>query len=424
MFGLISLVRSTDAKSNTTIVSSHQGWTASPDGRGTLDIIWTCVFTAFISCWAILHPAIPPPGSSFWYRLRDRLLCLFVGVLAPEALVYNALVELLEVRALTRTYSEPQYFGEAWTNSHSFYSLMGGFRAYCRPDSESEWRSVHINAQVIYQLVSTQQLDKEQILSEADIQDKGKSDAMIKIVAMVQVLGFTFQCVARRIQKLPLTTLEISTLAYVPCALTIQCLWWEKPCDVGESTLLRGYKTRSSSSALRIQGPIEESVREYDQYPLRQTIFRTIGHALHRVAPVGMVTGVYFLMYGGIHCAAWNLSFASPWERMAWRVSSLVITFSVPFSWLLNQLLSWIIIYLFKGEEDPETLNPAVAILGRKKSGRVLSVLPISEVVQGIGLVLYLLARMYLLVEVFLSLRSLPSSAYSTVNWTAFWPLI
>lgn len=233
--------------------------------------------------------------------------------------MYNALTELLDAIDLTRIYSKPKYFGKAWTISHSFYSLMGGFRDNSSLNTESELRPVYYDPQAIYHLVSTQQLDMREIPSEADIQDKGKADALIKIVAMIQVFGFTFQCIARAIQRLPLTTLEISTLAYVPCALSIQCFWWKKPCDVGEATFLRRYKRTPSGSALRIHLSIEGSVREYDKYPLWRTIIRTTRHALSRVNGAGKVAGVYFLIYGGIHCAAWNLSFASSWEMIAWR---------------------------------------------------------------------------------------------------------
>jgi len=38
------------------------------------------------------------------------------------------------------------------------------------------------------------------------------------------------------------------------------------------------------------------------------------------------------------------------------------------------------------------------------------------------GCPLYVLARLYLLAEVFLSLRSLPAGCYDTVDWLRLWP--
>lgn len=48
--------------------------------------------------------------------------------------------------------------------------------------------------------------------------------------------------------------------------------------------------------------------------------------------------------------------------------------------------------------------------------------IPLVEIGQGLGLSLYVLARLYLLAEVFLSLRSLPAGCYDTVVWLRLWP--
>ena len=44
------------------------------------------------------------------------------------------------------------------------------------------------------------------------------------------------------------------------------------------------------------------------------------------------------------------------------------------------------------------------------------------EAIQILGMVIYVLARLYMLGEVFASLRSLPSSCFESVNWNVYLP--
>jgi hypothetical protein len=71
-----------------------------------------------------------------------------------------------------------------------------------------------------------------------DIQDKSKGDALSKGVAMIQGLWFTIQCLARFQQHLPVTNLEVATLAFAVVNVFIWFLWWNKPLDVQRPILV------------------------------------------------------------------------------------------------------------------------------------------------------------------------------------------
>ena len=75
-----------------------QGWTWSPDGRGTLDIIWTCLFTLTICCFTVVHKDILPPSTGEWKRFRDKTVCLFLGIIAPEAVLALAFGDWMAAR--------------------------------------------------------------------------------------------------------------------------------------------------------------------------------------------------------------------------------------------------------------------------------------------------------------------------------------
>lgn len=68
-----------------------QGWTTSGGGRGTLDIVWTCLFTIFLCCWTSLCVNVPPLNSTWVHRLREKLKLALLGILGPDFLIILAL---------------------------------------------------------------------------------------------------------------------------------------------------------------------------------------------------------------------------------------------------------------------------------------------------------------------------------------------
>ena len=68
--------------------------------------------------------------------------------------------------------------------------------------------------------------------TEVEIKDRGKSDWLAKSLVLLQTLWFIMQCIARGIKHLPITHLEIVTLAYAAMNFVIYVLWWNKPLNV------------------------------------------------------------------------------------------------------------------------------------------------------------------------------------------------
>ncbi|KAG2343489.1 hypothetical protein BDR05DRAFT_1059678 [Suillus weaverae] len=71
------------------------------------------------------------------------------------------------------------------------------------------------------------------VISEAEIEDRSKGDGLSKGIAILQLAWFVVQLVARYIQNLPITLLEIDTLAVAALACIPYGLWWKKPKGVG-----------------------------------------------------------------------------------------------------------------------------------------------------------------------------------------------
>jgi hypothetical protein len=77
-------------------------------------------------------------------------------------------------------------------------------------------------------------------ISLEHIKDKSKQDAFAKGLAIVQSCWLIVQCIQRAAAHLPLSCLEVNTLAHVACALALYVCWWKKPLDIHEPTVLRG----------------------------------------------------------------------------------------------------------------------------------------------------------------------------------------
>jgi hypothetical protein len=66
-------------------------------------------------------------------------------------------------------------------------------------------------------------------IAKADIEDRSKGDVLSKAIAILQLLWFVLQLIARYVQNLPITLLEIDTLAVAALTCIAYGWWWKKP---------------------------------------------------------------------------------------------------------------------------------------------------------------------------------------------------
>jgi len=247
--------------------------------------------------------------------------------------------------------------------------------------------------------------------TEVEIKDEGKSDWLAKSLVLVQTSWFVMQCIARAVERLPVTHLEIVTLAYAAMNFVIYVFWWNKPLNVNrpvrvfresdvEEPTLEGRRLANIGILNFIVGGQDKGVnlRHEDRVPMfwadnrDDVIFANI-----------IVLGVG-ICFGAIHCIAWHFSFPTHAGLLIWRISCVTITvvpFYIP---LAIGLGFWL---------DHMDFKIATNIIG----GIVLT----SFFLAGI---LYILARIFTLALAFTSLRGLPSGAFDTVHWTTFIPHI
>ncbi|KAF8188287.1 hypothetical protein K438DRAFT_1463551, partial [Mycena galopus ATCC 62051] len=371
-------------------------------------IVWGCLATVFACTWVSVHPNLPPPNQSwlalFWRRLKIvsrrqtlqqfmiSLKMMLIAVIAPELMVGFAARQFFFARWFSREYGV--------SRTHGFFFSMGGFV------SRSGHRPIVTKKQI---------RDLPEYLTEIcsvdaeDIQDKSKGDALSKGVAMIQGLWFTIQCLARVQQHLPVTNLEVATLAFAVVNVFIWILWWNKPLDVQRPilpSLKAGSEKLLEGNGMPRRGGLSDVVGAliglYDDFkPTTQVSVPSfwssdlagqekVGHSFLIECFVGT-------LFGAVHCAVWNTEFPSTDEMWMWRSSALFVS-AIPVAFALATMAV--------------TRRDMDSVVG-VASSIVVFVLPIP---------IYIIARVFLIVVALIAFRALPPAALTDVNWSIYIP--
>ncbi|TFK70480.1 hypothetical protein BDN72DRAFT_535893 [Pluteus cervinus] len=119
------------------------------------------------------------------------------------------------------------------------------------------------------------------------------------------------------------------------------------------------------------------------------------------------------MIFAAIHFIAWDSHFPTHVELLLWRSSSLVVLVIPLFIGLFGIIL---------GDWDFDPTRDQRE--GRKEYGPVLTAIfrPIRWVLYVLGPILYILARISLIVQAFISLRDLQPAVFQNIAWTSYIP--
>lgn len=232
-----------------------------------------------------------------------------------------------------------------------------------------------------------------------EIDDRNKGDALVKILAVVQVTWFFTQAMTRFYYHLSISQMEVMVLSFSLCAVLTYCLLIDKPKDVGTSITINAtrYPTAEELIQITTAGPtVWPMIRRSIWMPNNSVHYDSKKMAL---GTQKMANGCVFalLIFGVVHCVAWDFVFSSPLGKLLWRVSSIITLAAVPLSIVWSSFASMIRKLLIRRQVD--------------------KVWPIDGFGNWIIFSAFCLSRLFILVEVFRSLSTLPSGVFET-TWS------
>lgn len=65
-------------------------WVAGPEGRGTWEILYSCVFTLLLCVYTAIHLNVPPPNETKFSSWLRNTMWVAIAIFAPDVVVVNA----------------------------------------------------------------------------------------------------------------------------------------------------------------------------------------------------------------------------------------------------------------------------------------------------------------------------------------------
>ncbi|KAG0695645.1 hypothetical protein DFH29DRAFT_1083287 [Suillus ampliporus] len=274
---------------------------SSSDTRSLLAIIWSCAMTLFACTWTAIHLNIPGMEEGKVSVTFHRLSIMVIALIAPELMITWAARQFFSARAAAEEFNEafgsqraPAHGGHGdisestatllgelpesneghsrnssasvlkpskfradafteWTVSHGHFAWMGGFILYINDKPRATLRPDEL-----LKFVCEGSVDMP-VIMKAEIEDRSKGDGLSKGIAILQLVWFVIQLVARYVQHLPITLLEIDTLAVAALTCIAYGLWWKKPKDVGYPCIVH-WKATGSPSTLAYEQTFHHSM--------------------------------------------------------------------------------------------------------------------------------------------------------------------
>lgn len=377
--------------------------------------------------YTLLHLNVPAPGETWTKITWRKVKYLVVSFVWPELPAAMAAGQWAAARRSLKMMRD-LYGGDQWTMLHAYYAEMGGFMVQM-PDT----KAFSITSRHLHFLVSKGYTTLPMIKKE-EIEDKSKADAFLKVIALSQAGWLILQVIARAVQGLHISLLEISACDMIACWTPTIFFWFRKPlditvpevihidtpmaiilCDAGDaaktpfrqtpldfveslgqiSELFIAPMPKCVSSKIRLspgKKPLERIPNDLD--PLYHSVL------------IHWYVALPFYLLAGLNFAAWHAIFPTDIEKTLWRCSVIVY---------LVCMMIWGHFELALQALEGST-KPVVARMNSYKLRFPAALL------FWVPVLIAFTARMCIMGETFASLRAMPADVYQDIEWTNFIP--
>lgn len=378
---------------------------------------------------------------------------MITTALAPEYAVGKAFSDLVRARELQqrmKRYADED--GVAWTLRHSYFARMGGFAIRSKQllkDFETTNKQLRggklhcLSDNQLYNLRSKRVIKSLPDIRVEEIKDKSKNDTLGKFIAIGQITWSIVQIIARAAKNLPSSPLEIAVVAFAICAVIVYGLYMHKPQSVSTPIAILAYSSAQEATLEEIlekcymMARKEADGNSYSPEPKAAVVDhksevtvikpepqvivdsepQVVGNSNGiepstehhtnsglRIWGTVLVTGIGAAVFGGVHVTAWNFDFPTTIELVWWRCASIYsVAFPLGFAFAGGLLLVL--------DEYDDQIEDVVGIMGR------ILVLGLLLFLFCLFNFLYIVARLFILVEIFRTLCFLPAGSFVT-TWS------
>lgn len=236
-------------------------------------------------------------------------------------------------------YDATESKARTWTLTHCYFTNMGGL---VFGELHSPWFNSPLTSHGLVKCCVPMGHNPlhELRLSELEIADRSKADCLVRVVATLQIFWLVVSVITRVTQQLPVSQLEVCTVAFATLAVATYAANWAKPKDVevpirvtNPSPLgCQAVKFNGTSFVLRSAMPSAEQ-RLLTNRITNDTIRPQTQDAQFTTFSLALAFSTVVL--GGIHCAAWRAYYPTQVERLLWMVASVLST-TIPLSTLIG----------------------------------------------------------------------------------------
>ena len=281
--------------------------------------------------------------------------------------------------------------------------LRGSYRLISNEVVDS-WRTARLLSGDTWTVTASQILECRRIgiipqlpnITEAQILDKSKSSPIITGLALVQISWLVIQLIIRAVEKRQSSQIEITALAFAVCALFTYILLWRHPKDVVTPTVITPNRSPNQDEFDKLVdaglfvASFETTSASY-ALPISTTTITTSDFNAYSNSMLLALS-----IFGAVHLVAWNIPFPSQIEQLLWRICAVIIA-AAPLSLLLA-----VGIHNMPQFALPHWVQRCVFVT---------------------TLLLFVIARLFLLVEAFRSTYYLPPDSY-IATWASNIPHI
>ncbi|OCK79021.1 hypothetical protein K432DRAFT_300724 [Lepidopterella palustris CBS 459.81] len=393
----------------------------SPNARGTYDILWNSMFTLFICTLTVQHLNISHKSdtkidTSVRGKIRamlqegwPKIMWMLIVIIAPEFLVAFSFQDWMLVRDFFKTVYMIDGRGiSSWSKTHVLYANMGGFVITLKRSKRLCYKddiTLYLSAIQLYVAKELGIINELPDMLEIDIQDKNKGDLFVKGTAVIQLTNFLIRFITRMAKRLPISQLETAVFAFCLCTFIAYFFYWSKPQSVMVPTPIkydRGDPPRDvlddDIKILEIFGslsfikttfvpPFRSDRRKPTELitnDMMDGVFFVVGGVFTHYAESAAVLGG--VLFGALYSIAWSFPFPSRVEMILWRVATVAVAVGP----VVYNIANVVFTMAFQG-------NP-------KNKRHAAGLYTIA--------VIYLLGRIFLIVEMFRTLFFLPPRAF------------